>query len=170
MWIKRLLAALTFKRAARVVVVIAESHKPERKLCEELVQSLNVPAFALYQSSEGMEVFIIPHFKNIEEYTTVLKEITRAIKLERHVLIDRIKPSETRLTIDRFLISNDGFYLDVEKAVGRFKEAALGFCKAMEPSDTEDSGYYEYNLRVLTKLFINLRITMSSLVEVSLHN
>lgn len=169
MWIKRLLAALPFKRAAQVVIV-PESHKPERKLCVELLQQLNVQQFALYQSSVGMEATVVPHFPNIEDYTTTLKEITKAIKAGRHILTERIKPSEARLTVDRFLVSNDGFYLDVEKAVGRFKEAALGLCTAMEPSDTEDSGYYEHHLRVLTKLFINLRQTTSGLIEVSLHN
>jgi hypothetical protein len=177
MWIYAWFKNLVLKRSsgkklekAYTVMVTADPHGPGRKVCEELLHHLSVPQFALYQASAGQGSFIVPHCINIEDYTTLLRETTRRIRKGKNALPEKLTRNSQSVSVDRFLTSSDGYYQDVEKAVGRFKIAAVDFCAIMAQSDTEESGYYEYNLRMLTKLFIDLRIVTGALIEVSLQN
>jgi hypothetical protein len=144
-------------------------YQPSRQLCEKLFMQLNPVHFLEYEPFLGISCTITPLYSNIEIYTLKLKEFTRLVKQERPISPDwnaDIIAVDTNM--DRFFISTDGYYLDLVKSVSIFKEAGLQLCTTMNASDIETHGVQEHNLRILTKLFVNMRHTTTALINVSL--
>lgn len=166
MWLKKLFHNL-FPTIQLTPTLINADYVSNRKMCEELLHELSVEHFSSYMPSNGLCISIATHYSNIEQYTQKLVEFAKYIERERIIQADWVLVQETVLSIDRFLISSDGYYLDVVKAILDFKTAGLQLCMFMERSDVELSGYYEHSLRMLTKLLINLRLVTTKLIEAS---
>ena len=170
MWLKRIYYCMRYKRLQHTLNALPQ-HKPNRAVCEALIKELQSTFFRMYHPNQGIGTGVTPLFKTIDAYTQKLKELSRLIKDQKPIPPDWSEGTNaSRITVDRFLTSADGYYLDVVKAVAEFQAASLNFCQLMEESDTATHGVYEHNLRILTKLFINLRFVTQQLIEVSLTN
>ena len=145
------------------------SFTPGRQLCEAIVEELSPGMFTRYSSVQGSTVLINPVYNNIEEYTNTLKKLVRELTDETKALPTSWGLVEEQyISVDQFFNTKDGCYLNVEQAITDFKEAAMQFCTIMEDSDTVDVGIPDHNLRILTKLFVNLRSVTLALINVSL--
>lgn len=143
---------------------------PNRNACEQMVELLRPDFFQQYRPSQG-KIECDFFYPNVEAYTTKLKELNKTIKDKRPIQSDWAGDIKvTRNTVDAFLVSDDGYYINPEQAVSNFKAASLELCQRMQVSDTAAHGVDEHNLRMLTKLFINLRVVHQRLIEVSLTN
>lgn len=174
MWFKRIKAwfiefshMMRYHQITKSAAQLTE-HQPSRKVCETLFNELRPEQFKAYNPFHGSSHALSPLYPGIETYTAKMKELTRLIKQDRSIPPDWNDSTPVDTVVDRFFVSNDGFYLDVIKAVSDFKEAGLQLCIAMQPADTETHGVYEHNLRMLTKLFVNMRHTATALMTVSL--
>jgi len=148
--------------------IIKESpFAPNRKLCETLLKELNSNKLTNYSVSVGLSITIQPLYPDIETYIKKLKEAVVIIKYDKKIPREWGIAESRSMTLDHFLITSDGYYVDVPKAVEIFKEAGIKLCEIMEESDTAQYGVPEYNLRMLTNLFINLREITKKLIEVS---
>lgn len=169
MWLKQLLSYLRFKYLLHTQRDLPV-RQPNRPACEAWVHELRSEYFRQYVATIGMHTKIQTPYPSIETYTKIMRELARLIKEEKPLSPDWCTGQEFEMSFDRFLISTDGCYLNTEDAVSKFKEAALKLCHAMRPADTATHGVYEHNLRMLTKLFINLRVLTREMVKVSLTN
>lgn len=167
MWFTKLLLFLGFKNKVIETETISK-HKPNRQLCQSLLEGLETDNFKHYLPIDGLLNIVCVHYNNIELYTKKLKEVTRDIKQNKLTLTDLSIINESTLSIDRFFISSNGYYVDPVRAVNNFKEAGLAFCLCLETTDTEHTGYSDYSLRMCTKLLINLKEVTIKLNNVSL--
>lgn len=140
---------------------------PNRQLCSDLLVRLKSENFASYDPVVASTTNIVVLFPNIEAYTEYLVRLLTYLKQEKYINSMDVFAEERTTTVEKFIISNDGYYLNAEKAVARFKETALQLCEAMEPADTEEYGYFESAMRMLTDTFINLREVAEKLTAVS---
>lgn len=159
------------RRLARVVMTTEENAKqlPHRLLCEMMLHEINVAEFALYQSTAAAGIHLRATDKTIEAYTERIRTIIKDLEKGRPVNVEFDANIQT-VSLEEFLTSSKGYYLDVEKAVQRLKESGYKLCDLMTKTDHADVGVDEYNRRALTKFFINLQQVAHVLVEVSLSN
>lgn len=167
MWFDKFLRMIRFHQTVKDTSQLSE-HKPGRQICEELFSQLDPKQFKGYNPYYGMGVKFYPLYPNIDSYTNKLKELNRLIKQEKPIPPDWNDSVENEVSVDRFMISSDGFYTDILQSVSQFQEAGYNLCLSLKESDTEQFGMQEHNLRVLTKLFVNMRSTATILINVSL--
>jgi len=143
------------------------THPPtKRMLCVEELRRLTPEWFLYYRPEAGLGVYVKVCYPNIDAYAQALREFADLIKEERPISPTQVKEADTVLTLDRFLTSADGFYLDVVAAVAKYKACALHLCEALEAGDYAEHGLPEHNLRMLTKLFSNVLTLTSQLNDV----
>lgn len=138
-----------------------------RLQCLSVVEKLNPDVFSLYEVDVGQAVFLRPQFDNIELYAERLREAAVLIERNRPIRNDWVPKDGRRMSVDTFLVSKEGYYLDYFKAVTRFKEAAEAFCKVMERTDDVSYGVQEHNGRMLYKLVVNVREVAEALNAVA---
>jgi hypothetical protein len=156
-------------REPKVVVaepIVIDELNP-RKACLFTLDKLNPTVFSLYQVDAGESVFIRPHFENIDLYAEKLREASMLIARGKAIKNTWVPKEGQRMCVDNFLVSNDGYYLDSFKAVERFKENAIKLCHGLAKSDDAEYGVDEHNLRMLSKLLVNIRETTEALIRVS---
>lgn len=146
----------------------ASDQRPERALCEQLLLLLPVQQYLHYSASAGLSVYTGSMYANVEVYSKKLREVYAVVKQEKVIDPAVVAAEEVTMSVDRFLVSADGYYTNPVTAVANFRAAALQLCKAMRPADDQQFGVYEHNLRVLTRLFINLRFVTIDLIDVAL--
>ena len=169
MWFKIFFAKWRFKRLIKSVKKESKS-KANRKYCERLLKEISSDYFKTYKNHMWATIDITTLFSNIEEYTKRIKEICILLKNDR-AISTTILPNyhaEIPMTMDQFLTTNGGYYVDVEKAILEFKNAGLKLCAMLEASDNTTEGVHEHNFRMLTKLFVNVQQLTETLLEVSL--
>lgn len=155
-------------RQAQMAMKTISNHKPERRLCESLLYTLQPRNFERYKPSAGLAVQIAPLYPNVDSYTKHLKDIANLAVQEKPIDAALLSSETISVSVDRFLVTADGFYTPPVRAIENFQIAGLRLCNAMMRADTDEAGIYEHNLRVLTKLLINLRLVTFKLIEVSL--
>lgn len=141
---------------------------PARHITLELLQQLIPESFVAYQVYTGAATRMQALARNIEAYTILLKAAYTEVANERAMTDPKwaaLTPHE--LSVDRFLVTEDGYYVDQIKAVQAFRSAGIDLCNALAPADQASSGVYEHNLRSLTKLLVNLRAVAVALLQVS---
>jgi hypothetical protein len=168
MWFKKLIALIRYKFILKKFSNVS-AVKPERKFCEKLFNELNVDLFIFYKNANGSMVQLETYFPNIDQYTKKIAEIIQQLRQEKAITPEWYDRGEGNISLDRFLVSEDGYYFsNLSYELVRFKQNVLTLCQLMEKSDTETYGLYEHNLRMLTKLFINLRNIAMVMINVSL--
>ncbi|WP_144106720.1 hypothetical protein [Paraburkholderia sp. BCC1886] len=141
--------------------------QPNRKLLENLLLHLDVGLFEDYRHSYGAGRAISTLFPKIDLYNAELLKLKAAVARES-ILGHQWSTIDTQqVPLSQFFTSHDGFYLDVPKELITFKENALILCRLMQSSDTADFGLHEHNLRMLTKLLVNLRQIAVALIDLS---
>lgn len=154
-----------------IKAVEANSNKePQRIRCMKMLQAIPVVLFEHYHSSSGQSLTISVPDACLDHYIERIKSITKIVEKELPLPSIDISVEMKTLTVDNFLVSADGYYLDAEKAIARFKAAGLKLCAAMENTDDAEFGIHEHNRRIVSKLFINMREVSHTLIDVSLTN
>lgn len=157
--------------AKTVAAIEANTNKePHRVRCMKMLTAIPVDQFALYHSSSGQSLTIEVPDNCLDHYIERINSITKIVEKEKPLPSIDISVEMKTLTVDNFLVSADGYYLDAEKAVARFKAAGLQLCAAMENTDDAEFGIHEHNRRIVSKLFINMRELSRTLIDVSLTN
>lgn len=162
MWFKRLFHKWKLRRLLNRKIL---QHKPDRLLCKQLLTELNASSFKIYSPSLGVGILIQTRYNDIETYSAKLKSTSRLLKQGSLIPNNWDIVNEQTISLDRFLISSDGYYLDIQKAISDFKTNGLEFCNLMEDSDTAQYGLPEHNLRMTTNLIINLTLVTKKLIE-----
>ncbi|EKD22614.1 MAG: hypothetical protein ACD_84C00038G0011 [uncultured bacterium] len=132
------------------------ANRTTRKICEEYLGLLSPSIFNAYKPPNGLITFVRTPYKNLGEFTKKLIATNLLLKQSSIITPDWDNGAYRNITVDRFLITSEGFYADNVKAIADFKQAGLELCKLMVESDTAEFGKDEHNSRMLTKLFINL--------------
>jgi hypothetical protein len=145
-----------------------DGHQPSKRVqCSEQLRRLTSERFIHYRPASGLGVQLKVCYPNVDVYAQKLREAALVVQEEKAISPAEVAEPSHATTVDRFLTSADGFYLDIPQAVERFKTNALHLCEAMEASDYVTHGLPEHNLRMLTKLFSNLLVVATHLNEVS---
>lgn len=168
-WLRRWVLGYRYRQIA-VQAHAVSIHKPDRKLCAQLLMLLEPQQFEHYRAAMGQATTVSVLYAPIERYTQRLRETAAQVQQGKPIEAGWIAFEETTISIDRFLVSADGYYMLPAAAVANFKGAATRLCQLLEPADSETAGLYEHNLRVLTRLFVNLRVLTLALLEVSVSN
>ena len=144
------------------------SHPPTKRMqCAEQLRRLTPERFIHYRPASGLGVKLSVCYPNIDVYARHLREIALLVESGGAVSPTQVKDADHVLTLDRFLTSADGYYLEVVPVVTQFKAHALHLCEALEAADYTTHGLPEHNLRMLTKLFSNVLLLATHLNEVS---
>jgi hypothetical protein len=141
--------------------------QPNRLLVYALLKQLNPQLFERYSGSQGQVRHLQVYYPTIDAYVRALGEASQLVMTDQPIPHDWLKPELHRVSLDRFLTSADGYYLNPRHAVERFQTVALQLCEALEASDEVTYGVPEHNLRMLTRVLVNLQSLTTALIEVS---
>jgi hypothetical protein len=143
--------------------------KPNRKQCAELLQLLDPQMYAKYDPHYGRSLLLSAETSNLEAFTKKLQDASAMVIREYRIPNDWVRTDEVVVLFDKLFIGVDGCYItDFTQAVTKFKVAASRLCDLMEASDDATHGIHEHNLRMLSRLFVQLRDVTTSMLEVSL--
>ena len=172
MWIKLItfLKKLTDNEESIKETKIEVNNIPNRQLCENLLNELDEKRFESYNVALGLSLTVVTLYADVESYTKGLIDIVRLIKNDRPIRPTWIDLRHSTASVDRFLVSADGYYINTATAIDNFKKVGLELCFLMKESDTATYGIHEHNLRMLTRLFINLRHVTNMLILASITN
>lgn len=149
------------------VEVKQNKHSPNRVECINVLLELDVMEFKKYQPNIGLTRNIFTRYGSISEYDSKVRKTILILKQGKAIKPDWDSVNEVEMSLDRFFVSEDGFYIDIEKSVKRFKESCMELCETLSLSDNAEHGIHEHNLRMLTKLLINIREVTKVLVSAS---
>jgi hypothetical protein len=138
-------------------VVLPPPRISHRKDCMLLLVAMDPAYFFHYDAMNGMSLTVKPMFTNIELYTKKLSEVAKLMEQEKPVPVSWVQPTDKEVSVDRFLTTENGHYMDVRLGLSQFRDNAIKVCTLLEKSDYEDFGIHEHNLRMLLKLLINLK-------------
>lgn len=142
-------------------VVVPESlplvTKNLRSTCIEKFELVDPSIYENYTYSDGLWLEAELPWTDIETYTRKVNYAADRVSKEKEIPRDWYPETSTLMNLDRFLLTESGYYLDRVEAVTNLKKAALALCVAMEKCDTEPFGVYEHNKRMLTGLLKNLQ-------------
>ena len=150
------------KKIERVSVV-----SPNRELCHATLALLDASLFRHYSPKLGLGINLTVQHPSIELLISKIKDSTRMVKEEKIIPADWTAGQELTVSLDRFLASKDGYYADHLISIRSFQQAGLELCEFMAVCDDIKVGLPEHNLRMLTKLFIDMRVIAASLLEVA---
>ena len=145
-----------------------QPYKLNRKLCVALLTELNVVKFSKYDPHIGLSTNLKVRYTNIDDYVIKMKSAIRWLRLK-----NMIQPTwetgvtEVAISLDRFLVSSNGYYTDKQKSVDNFKHTALRLCELMVESDTAEFGLHEHNARMTTMMFSNIIEVTKVLINTS---
>jgi hypothetical protein len=166
MWLRRFWTALWLRFKGRPPPHSPVQH-PNRLLVYGLLKQLNPQLFDRYLGVQGQVRHLQVYYPTIDAYTRALGEASQLAMTDQPIPPEWLKTDLQRVSVDRFLTSADGYYLNPRHAVERFQTVALQLCEAMEASDEVTYGVPEHNLRMLTRVFVNLQSLVAALIEVS---
>lgn len=167
-WFKRCWLRLRFLLLANYGNRQFSRHRPNRRLCEDLLNELRSEQFAQYRAVHGLGVQVVVPCATLDQWLKRLREAIRFIQQGAMIPPTWVDEEKHQLSLDRFLTSEDGYYLNIEQLIRKYKDTGLQLCHLMAAADTATVGLPEHNLRMLTKTFITMRELTSILIEVSL--
>lgn len=143
--------------------------KPNRKQCAELLGLLDPQQYLNYDPHYGRSITLSAETPNLEAFTKKLQDASAMVIREYRIPNDWVRTDEVVVPFDKLFIGVDGCYItDFTQAVAKFKTAASRLCDLMEASDDATHGIHEHNLRMLSRLFVQMRDLTTSMLEVSL--
>lgn len=164
-----------------LILKFAESHKktpePEkvvettpRLMAIETLLHFEPDRFIDYRAVNGGEITIKPTFENIEEYADQVRAYKQLVEFSRPIRPSQLVASDKVMTVDQFLVSKDGRYVDNAMAAATLKAEGLELCRHLAKCEGAQSGFDEHNLRVMTNLLTNLTETVEALSQVGQMN
>lgn len=159
----------TYRRVTRLIREehALSSHEAGRAMLEALCQCLEIEKFHDFRLSDSFGFGIQPFYATIGQYCSELKVINARLASGVPLSTQWAMLEGTAITLDRFFESKEGFYINVPDHLARFRSEILILCTLMRESDGADSGMHQYNLRMLTRIFVNLRRLVIVLIEMS---
>jgi hypothetical protein len=133
------------------------SHEAGRETLEALCQCLDIEKFLDFRLSDSFGFGIQPCYATIGQYCSELKAINARLASGVPLPAQWAMLEGNATTLDRFFESKEGFYINVPEHLARFKSEILILCALMRESDGAQTGIHQYNLRMLTRIFVNLR-------------
>lgn len=143
------------------------SHEAGRATLEALCHCLDIEAFRNFRLSDSFGFGIEPLYTTIGQYCVELRTINARLASGVPLSTQWAMLEGNATTLDRFFESKEGFYIDVPDHLARFKSEILILCTLMCESDGAETGMHQYNLRMLTRVFVNLRRLVIVLIEMS---
>jgi hypothetical protein len=143
------------------------NHNPSRSTLQSLLNTLDVSKFERFRNSHAVGVTINPFYATIDAYNREIKIINSQLAKVTALPTTWATLDNRATGLDQFFTSADGFYLNVQQALASFKRDALILCALMETSDNAALGIDEHNLRMLTRILVNLRHLVVTLIDVS---
>lgn len=113
------------------------------------LRKLKPERFQSYRAAAAQALQLEVKYLHLDEYTLALREAATVVRDARLIDPATLSRETFRVSLDRFMTSAEGYYLDPVVTVGRFKTVALQLCEAMEASDDAEYGPAEHNLRML---------------------
>lgn len=142
-------------------------YTPNRKLCLNLLAVLDVESFKDYNPMLGKTITITVRHPNIEEYTQKIAQAIIIIKTNKSLPNTWDVVDNYTMSLDSFLVHKDGCYANPPEVIAAFKEKCTELCNIMENSDGVFIGIPAYNLRILTRTFINIEHVVKELINSS---
>lgn len=154
---------------------VVPSSLPEHQLtlreqCLRELASLDLPNPIRYTVSDAELVMISPIYKNIEEYTEMLRRMEIRVRTNKAVKVVGMPAVPITIDLDAFLVSKDGYYLDNFGALVAFHDAARALCESLMVAEGAQFGVQEHNRRVLTNLLNNIIEIIGAFKKVSQMN
>ncbi|MBB5409284.1 hypothetical protein HDG34_003225 [Paraburkholderia sp. HC6.4b] len=143
------------------------SHEAGRAMLEVLCQCLDIERFQRFGLSDSFGFDIRPFYATIGQYCDELKAINARLATGTPLPPQWAMLDGNATTLDRFFESKEGFYINVPEHLARFKNEILILCTLMRESDGAETGIHQYNLRMLTRVFVNLRRLVIVLIGMS---
>lgn len=154
-----------------------------REKCELLMREIPVEYFKQYNVKKGTERTIQTGVKNLDAYVRLLKKAQAVIRTEQYFsgvwYTDSLTEYESNgsapaayvveaITIDRLLVSANGYYSDPYTVISEFQSVGHQICLLLRQADAQQVGYYETTVRMLNKLFLDMAIIAIGLIQVYL--
>ena len=143
------------------------SHEAGRAMLEALCECLEIERFRDFRLSDSFGFGIEPFYATIGQYCTELKAINARLATGAPLPTQWATLEGNATTLDRFFESKEGFYINVPEHLARFRSEILILCALMRESDGAETGIHQYNLRMLTRVFVNLRRLVIVLIGMS---
>ncbi|WP_233874274.1 hypothetical protein [Paraburkholderia adhaesiva] len=143
------------------------SHEAGRAVLQALCQCLDMERFQNFHLSDSFGFSIRPFYATIGLYCSELRIINARLASGAPLSTQWATLEGRATTLDRFFESKEGFYVDVPEHLACFRAEILHLCHLMRESDSVQTGIHPYNLRMLTRVFVNLRRLMIVLIEMS---
>jgi hypothetical protein len=143
------------------------AHEAGRATLEALTGCLEPARFKNFRLSDSFGFGIQPFYGTIVQYCAELRTINSRLASGAPLSTQWALLEGSATTLDRFFESKEGFYINVPDHLTRFRSEVLMLCTLMRESDGAETGIHQYNLRMLTRIFVNLRRLMIVLVDMS---
>jgi len=166
MWITRIILKWKLRRILKKINAISIYH-PETFLLLQLVRLLKPKLFSRYKHDLGLSFSLTTRYTNIELLNLKIKEANRYLKKKASIPISFDSLTERVVSIDRFLISNDNTYVNIEESLTEFQTQALFLLTELNKIEDSEYGIEAYNFRILTKFLINIKEVTTKLIEIS---
>lgn len=130
---------------------------------ESLLNDIQPENYSRYVPGDGLWKDIEVPWDNIEIYIRKVRYASHLVEKQKEIPKDWYPESITELSIDRFLLTSEGKYLDRVSTIDDFKNAGLSLCKGLAPCDTDQFGPLSHYYRTLLRLLLNLKTLAKAL-------
>lgn len=165
MWMKRQLLNYRVKQVTRGSPV--SMYEPDRVQTWELLELLQTDQFDNYKPVTGFQLELKMLYPNVDLFFNNLQDIAYKLKTGRHITPELVKIDRVTTNLENYLVTKDGFIMEISMAVATFKRHAQGICMAMDKEANETHAHYEHNLRMLTHVFADIQILTRALLSIA---
>lgn len=146
---------------------LIEKEKPLLEQVELLVDIVDVDFFSSYTSSIGQGTTVETFYNYFSEYVEEIEAHITSMQDCKPIIASRCRSRAVIMPINKFFISPEGFYVNVHDNVLAYRDAVKRLCNQLRGCIKESSAIGNYNLRLLTPLLDNVRVILSTLIELS---
>ena len=165
MWIKQQLLKWRINRVTRGLPVAL--HTPDRVQARKLLELLDPSQFGKYIPMHGYTTPLRVLHPNADMFFNNMLDISRRLKARRVIQAELVTNTRTDTNLDKYLVTRDGYLMDIQASVYTFKFYATDICLAMDRDMNEKHAHYEQNLRMLTHVFADIQILTRALLSIA---
>ena len=143
--------------------------KPNRSILRDLVDILEDTDIVEYQTIYGMSRYLSFSDNDLDTLVSRLKNVNQQISIGNIIPISIVTKTKSTKSLDMYLSSNDGYYVDINKSINEYVKHCKTLCIITANYDTADTGIEFRNMMLLTDMFIELRELTKVLIEMRLN-
>lgn len=160
---------------SRVHALLSSSIPPaieEKSTLEQCLYALvhlDVDWYRNYQNTYGSGLYVETPYKSLDLMTIALIDHRDAIRLSGEITRSLLSTQSVSILINRFFVSHDGYYQNVEQLLRSFQTEAILLCKQLqlvENATSDQIARHDYNLRLLTPLLVSIKELCLTLMEI----